>query len=115
MTRDEAHALILSFPEVEEGTSYGRPAYKAFGKFFTRFRREDGAVVLGGVPHDERDMLCEVDPDTFFFTDHFKNYPYVLAHLAGLETEQLRGFLTRTWRKNAPRAWLKTYDAGSGG
>ena len=30
------------------------------------------------------------------------------------ETEQLRGFLTHTWRKNAPRAWLKAYDAGSG-
>jgi hypothetical protein len=114
MTRDEAEALILSFPEVEEAASYGRPAYKAFGKFFTRFRREDGAVVLGSVPHDERDMLIEIDPDTFFFTDHFRNYPYVLAHLAGLETEQLRGFLTRTWRKNAPKPWLKAWDAGSG-
>jgi hypothetical protein len=114
MTRDEAETLILSFPEVEEGLSYGRPAYKAFGKFFTRFRREDGAIVLGSVPHDERDMLCEIDPDTFFFTDHFKNYPYVLAHVAGLETEQLRGFLTRTCRKNAPKAWLKTSDARSG-
>lgn len=114
MTRDEAHALILSFPQTEEGASHGRPAYKAFGKFFTRFRREDGAIVLGCVPHDERDMLCEIDPDTFFFTDHFRNYPYVLAHLEGLETEQLRGFLTRTWRKNAPKAWLKAWDAGSG-
>lgn len=113
MTREEAEALILSFPEVEEGASYGRPAYKAFGKFFTRFRREDGAIVLGGVTHDERDMLIEIDPDTFFFTDHFRNYPYVLAHLAGLEAEQLRGFLTRTWRRNAPKAWLKAYDAGS--
>lgn len=114
MTRDQAEALILSFPEVEEGTSYGRPAYKAFGKFFTRFRREDGAIVLGGVPHDERDMLCEADPETFFFTDHFRNYPYVLARLPGLEPDQLRGFLTRTWRKNAPKAWLKAHDAGSG-
>lgn len=66
--------------------------------------------MLGGVPHDEREMLCEADPDTFFFTDHFRNYPYVLAHLQGLETEQLRGFLNRTWRKNAPKAWLKAWD-----
>jgi hypothetical protein len=35
MTRDEVHTLVMSFPETEEGTSYGKPAFKAFGKFFT--------------------------------------------------------------------------------
>ena len=38
MTRDEARAIILSFPEVTEGHSYGRPSFLAFGKFLTRLR-----------------------------------------------------------------------------
>ena len=41
MTPDEVRALVLSFPETSEGTSYGKPAYKVAGKFFTRIRRED--------------------------------------------------------------------------
>lgn len=113
MTRDDVHALIMSFPEVEEGTSYGYPAYKAFGKFLTRLRDEDDSLVLGCVPFDERDMLCEAEPETFHFTDHYRNYPTVLARIGGLDAEQLRGLLTRQWRKNAPKRWLKAHDAGN--
>ena len=35
MTHDEVRALLLSFPGVEDGTSYDEPSYKAAGKFFT--------------------------------------------------------------------------------
>ena len=111
MTREEVHAIIMSFPEVAEGTSYGYPAYKAFGKFFTRIRKDDASVVLGSVPIDERELLCELDPDTFHFTDHYKNWPFVLARISSIEPEQLRSFLMRTWRKNAPKKWLKDYEA----
>lgn len=111
MTPKEVHDLVLSFPEVEEGTSYGYPAYKAFGKFFTRIRKDETSVVLGGVGFDERDMLMEAAPQTFYITDHFRNYPYVLARIEALEAEELRGFLTRRWRELAPKRWLKAYDA----
>lgn len=110
MTRDEVHALVMSFPEVEEGTSYGKPAYKAFGKFFTRVRAADDSLVIGQVEFDERDFLIEVDPETFHYTDHYKSYPYVLARIAGLDAEQARGLLMRQWRKNAPKRWLTAYD-----
>ena len=111
MTRDEVHALIMSFPEVEEGTSYGKPAYKAFGKFFTRLRVVDDSLVLGQIGFDERDFLLEVDPGTFHYTDHYKSYPFVLARIENLLPDQAKGFLMRQWRKNAPKKWLKAYDA----
>ena len=111
MTRDEVQAVILSFPEVEEGESYGKPAFKAFGKFFTRIRKADDSVVIGCVPIDEREMLIEVDPETFHYTEHYKDYAYVLARMSSLEPEQLRSFLTRQWRKNAPKTWLKKHEA----
>lgn len=115
MTRDEIHALVLSFPETEEGPSYGHPAYKAFGKFFTRLRDKDTVMVLGGVGFDEREMLIESDPETFFVTDHYKGYPYVLARISGIETPWLRGMLERRWREMAPKKYLKTHDTKAGG
>jgi hypothetical protein len=69
-------------------------------------------VVLGQVPFDEREMICEADPETFHVTDHYKNYPYVLARLKKLDVKTLRGYLTRQWRHNAPKTWLKKFDAG---
>jgi hypothetical protein len=111
MTRDEARAIILSFPEVVEGSSYGRPSFLAFGKFLTRLRAEDDSFVIMEVGFDEREMLMEVDPKTFHFTAHYKDYPAVLARMSGLEPQQLRGFVERRWRKIAPKRWLKQFDA----
>lgn len=112
MTPAQFHEVALSFPNTELSTAYGQPAYKSFGKFLTRLRKEDDSVVLGCVPLDEREMLCEADPDTFHFTDHYRNYPYVLARLKRLDAKTLRGYLTRQWRHNAPKKWLKAWDEG---
>ncbi|MEI9965116.1 MAG: hypothetical protein WDM92_10790 [Caulobacteraceae bacterium] len=75
MTREEVRTLVLGFPGTEEGTSYGHPSFKAFGKFLTRIRDEDDSLVLSDVGVDEREMLMEVDPDTFHVTPHYRNYP----------------------------------------
>jgi hypothetical protein len=114
MTPKQFHAIAGAFPETEYATSYGHPAWKAFGKFFTRLRTEDDSVVLGQVPFDERDMLCEADPETFHFTDHYRNYPMVLARLKRLDPPTLRAFLERQWRHNAPKKWIKAWDEATG-
>jgi hypothetical protein len=111
MTREEFDAVALSFPGAEAGSSYGQPAYKLDGKFFTRLRREDDSAVLSCVPHDEREFLMEADPATFHFTAHYKDYPIVLARLSGLEPEQARGFLERQFRKVAKKAAVKAWEA----
>lgn len=110
MTRDEAHAIIMAFPETEEGVSYSQPSYKAFGKFLSRLRKEDDSLVLM-VSFDEREMLMEADPATFHLTPHYQKYPCVLARISGLEPDQLRSFLDRRWRKVAPKKWLKQWEA----
>jgi hypothetical protein len=110
MTHDEFAAIVLSFPGVEAGTSYGQPSFLLRGKFFTRVRSEDDSAVIQEVPLDERDMLCEAEPETFHFTRHYDGYPIVLARLATLDPEQLRGFLERRWRKMATRTMAKARD-----
>lgn len=113
MTPAKFHELVMSFPHTELGASHGFPAYKAFGKFFTRLRPEDDSVVLGQVTVDEREILCEADPQTFHFTDHYRNYSFVLARLKRIDARRLRGYLERQWRHNAPKKWLKAWDAGT--
>jgi hypothetical protein len=111
MTHDEIEQIVLSLPETEVGLSYGKPCWKSFGKYLTGMARDGESVVLGCVPIEERSMLVEIDPATFHFTDHYKNFPYVLARIASIEPAQLRSFLTRVWRKNAPKAYLMDWDA----
>lgn len=110
MTPKQFHAIAGAFPQTDYATSYGKPAWKAFGKFFTRLREEDDSVVLGQVSFDEREMLCAAEPETFHFTDHYRNYPMVLARLKGLDPPTLRAFLERQWRHNAPKKWIKAWD-----
>ena len=111
MTEAEMRDICLSFPGVTEGTSYGRPSFLVNKKFFTRLRREDDSLVLLEVGFDEREMLIEAEPATFHFTAHYKDYPCVLARLASLHPGSFRAFLERRWRKIAPKAEVKAYDA----
>jgi hypothetical protein len=112
MTWDEVRQIALSFPGVEESTSYGTPSFKVAGKFLTRLRPEDDSLVLVDVPFDERDMLMEADPETFHITPHYQDYPSVLARLGRVHPGSLANFLERRWRHVAPRRLVKAFDAG---
>ncbi len=113
MTPDEVRAMALSFPGTEEAVSYGKPAFKAFGKFLTRVRKEDNSLVLH-CTFDEREMLMEAEPETFHITPHYKDYPSILARLETVDPGTVRAFLERRWRALAPRSVLRTFDAAAG-
>lgn len=68
----------LSLPNVEEGTSYGTAALKVKGKLLVRLR-EEGDVIVLKMPHDLRTELMEGDPDTYFITDHYESYEWILV------------------------------------
>ena len=110
MTYEEFRAVVMAFPGVEEGTSYAHPSFLVRGKFLTRLRDEDDSLVLLEVGFDEREMLMEADPATFHITDHYRNYPSVLARLSRLDAETLRGFIDRRWRKLALKKVVKAWD-----
>jgi hypothetical protein len=115
MTEDEVRALVLSFPEASEGVSYGKPAFKVAGKFFTRIRREDQSLVLTGVGFDEREMYMAAEPKTFHITAHYRDYPAVLARIASVDAGTVRVLLERRWREIAPRKLVKAWEAAKAG
>ena len=79
VTFDDVRQLALALPEVEEGTSYGTPAFKVKGKFLSRLK-EDGETLVVRIDMDERDVLMAANPETFYITDHYRGYPAMLAH-----------------------------------
>ncbi|HUO93447.1 MAG TPA: hypothetical protein VMU22_11020 [Rhizomicrobium sp.] len=110
LTAAQFRKIALSFPGTREGTSYGMPSILLLDKFFTRLRKEDNSAVLHVDSIDERDMLIEAEPRTFHITDHYKNYPDVLARLEKLDAATLRSLLERRWRAMVPKKMLKELD-----
>lgn len=86
--------VALSFPGVEEGTSYGTPAFKFRKKLIIRLHQDGTSLVLK-IGNATRDHLLQADPETFFVTDHYRGYPYVLAHLDRLTAADLRKLVQR--------------------
>ena len=54
MTFDELRKFALTWPEVEDGTSYGTPALKVRKKMLARLREDGDSLVMPGVPPDEQ-------------------------------------------------------------
>jgi hypothetical protein len=93
VTKAGLKKIALSFPGVAAASSYGKPSYLVGRKFFTRWREGENSIVLIVDSIDERDMLLEADPETFFVTDHYRNYPSVLARASIIDSKILRGML----------------------
>jgi len=102
--------VALSFPGAHEEPHYGQPSFKIEKKFFTRLRSEDASVVWIVDSIDERDSLIEMDPKTYFITDHYRNYPSVLVRAARLNETMLRKMLERRWRAIAPKKLIKQVE-----
>ncbi|MBP2647336.1 MAG: uncharacterized protein H6Q77_960 [Gemmatimonadetes bacterium] len=100
----------LSFPGVEEATSYGTPSLHVRKKFLARLR-EDGESLVIKCGFDERDFRLQADPVTFFVTDHYRGYPALLVRLSEATPTLLREVLEEAWRVNAPKRLVKEYDA----
>ena len=52
----------------------------------------------------ERALRMKLDPETFYITDHYLNYPAMLVRLATVDIEDLRELLEESWRRSAPAA-----------
>ena len=101
--------LGSELPEVDEGTSYSTPALKVRGKMFARLR-EDGATLVVWTDFLEREALTQGDPETFFVTPHYQDYPLVLIALERVDEQELRELLIESWRLKAPKRVLRAYD-----
>jgi|SRR5579863_9638100 len=101
VTYDTIRRLALTLPGVTEGTSYGTPALKMKGKLFVRLHDDLDKIVLR-MPLDRRDEMMVEDPLTYFITDHYRDYPWILVSLAHVKPEALPDLLNIAHRAASP-------------
>ena len=106
---ESLRARALALPGVEEGTCYGTMAFRVRGKFLARLK-EDGESLVIKVRFEERDELMRNDPETFYITDHYKDWPSVLVRLPNVKPDDLDMLLEDAWRRAAPKRLLEAFQ-----
>src|SRR5690242_20554402 len=89
-------AIATKLPDVEEGTTFGFPAFKVRGTAFAWFPKkkevEPGTLAVR-VSMLERDHRIFANPKAFYVTPHYKDYDAVLARVEQMSAAQLRELL----------------------
>jgi hypothetical protein len=109
VTHGTVREIALALPGVEEGTSYGTPAFRVNKKFLIRFHQDGESLVLH-IDMDRREMLMRADPDAFYITDHYRAYPAMLIRLARVDREALRDLLEDAFRRHAPQRLIAEWE-----
>ena len=97
---------MTTLPGTTEGLSHGTPAFYVNKKILVRLW-ENGEVLV--IHTDEREKWMQTDPDTFFITDHYRNYPYMLIRLDKVQPDVLKQLLTAAWLKKASKTLITKY------
>ena len=103
--------LVADLPGVQEGLSYGTPAFKVGKQLFARLH-QDGESLVVKLDLLKREVLLHAAPEVFYLTDHYLNYPYILVRLAKASPAQLREILEQAWRLVAPAKLIEAFEQG---
>lgn len=112
VTFETVRQLALALPEVEEGTSYGTPAFKVGGKLIARFH-QDGESLVIKVEYAAREVLMGANPTTFYITDHYRCWPWMLVRISSVDPDELRGLLEEAWRSSAPKRLVAAWETSA--
>lgn len=107
----EVVAFAKTLPDVEQGTTYGKPAVKLRGKMIAATTAPDvGSFVLhAGV--DDKAVLIETDPDTFWETDHYRGWPAILVRYGTPARDRIETLIARAWWDRASKTQRSGFGA----
>lgn len=108
-TFEEVRQFARTLPGIEEGTSYGTPAFRVRGRFLGRLH-DDGERLVLKIDLVEREALLQMQPSTFTVTRHYEPYPLVLIRLETVDPLELRELITEAWRQGAPKRLVADFD-----
>jgi hypothetical protein len=84
--------IALSLDNVEEAPSYGTPGFRTNGVLFLRFH-QDGESLVVRTDFDQREELLAADPASYFITDHYLNYEWILVRPSRVQNDALRDLI----------------------
>ena len=113
---DTVRKIALALPQVEEGATYGSPALKIRGKLLACMaihKSVEPESLAVRIDFDRRAQLMTTDPDVFYLTNHYVNYPVVLVRLSRIRLDALQELLAEAWqfvsRKKVKGSRLRTH------
>lgn len=109
VTFESVRRMILALPGVEEGTSYGTPAFRCNGKILARFHQDGESLVLK-VEFAAREVLMGNHPEVFYITDHYRCWPLMLVRLANADSNLLQSLIEEGWRGLASKRMLAAWE-----
>ena len=92
--------MALALDNVEEGTSYGTPAFKVGGVLFLRLHQDLDSLVVR-MDLERREEMMAADPEAYYITEHYLNYPWMLVRLARVHRDALQDLIATAWRASA--------------
>jgi hypothetical protein len=105
--------IALALPGAQASTSYGTPSVKIRGKLLSRWRSEAEGALAIRCDFLDRQILLQTQPEVFFLTDHYVDYPLVLVRLEKVSRAVLIDVAERAWRLVAPAKLVKERAAAS--
>jgi hypothetical protein len=89
-------AIATKLPNVEEGTTFGFPAFKVRGKLLAWFPKkkevEPGTLAVR-MSIVERDFRIHANPAVFYVTPHYMDYTAGLVRVDQMSSAELRELL----------------------
>ena len=99
--------LLTPLPGVTEKPCYSTPAFYVNNKIFCRLKEDCETLVT---QTNEREKWMDLDPLTFFVTDHYLNTDYMLVALQTVSPGDLKSLLLTAWRNRAPKKLIEEYE-----
>jgi len=111
VTWERVAELARELPEIEESSSWGKPAFKVGGKTFAGLTTRHEGAIWTRCDRDERPLLVASNPDAYRLTPHFESSPaYLLIWLAHIDEAEVRERLIDAWQIQAPKRLAARYD-----
>ena len=105
---EDVEAFALTLPGAVVGISYRQPAVRIDGTSFVSTGHEAGSFHVRSA-HDDKAILLETDPATFWQTPHYANWPGLLVRYGSADLDRVRLVITRAWWDHAKAATRKAF------
>jgi len=117
MTIDELRAFCLSLPGTHEKETWGDAEHAGD----VTFRVKDKIYLITGpdgggasirTSLEQQAELLDTFPGVFRSSAYVGRFGWVSVGLDAIDDELLRGIIEGAWRRTAPKATVKAFDAG---
>ncbi|WP_374526315.1 hypothetical protein [Sphingopyxis sp.] len=105
---DDVVAFACALPDVEMAPFYDTPCPKLNGKALAAPGRETGSFAVMAKP-DEKGILLETDPATFWQTPHYEGWHALLVRFGSDDPVRVANVIRRAWWDRAKKAQRQAF------